>query len=90
VISGLVGEAERLIDAFVRGEIEQYRFLPCRGRRRDVAAPDGSAAAMTGVQTTSGRQESHVGNATGRARWERTANGTRMGRCGSPADRNEG
>ena len=34
VISGLAGEAEQLIDAFARGEIEQYRFLPCRGRRR--------------------------------------------------------
>ena len=34
VISGLAGEAERLIDAFARDEIEQYRFLPCRGRRR--------------------------------------------------------
>jgi predicted Fe-Mo cluster-binding NifX family protein len=34
VISGLAGEAERLIDAFARGEIEQYRFLPCRGRRK--------------------------------------------------------
>jgi len=33
-ISGLAGEAERLIDAFARDEIEQYRFLPCRGRRR--------------------------------------------------------
>ena len=30
VISGLAGEADRLIDAFVRYEIEQYRFLPCR------------------------------------------------------------
>ena len=34
VISGLAGEAEQLIDAFARDEIEQYRFLPCRGRRR--------------------------------------------------------
>ena len=34
VISGLAGEAERLIDAFLRDEIERYRFLPCRGRRR--------------------------------------------------------
>jgi hypothetical protein len=33
VISGLAGEAKRLIDAFARDEIEQYRFLPCRGRR---------------------------------------------------------
>lgn len=33
VISGLAGEAARLIDAFARDEIEQYRFLPCRGRR---------------------------------------------------------
>ena len=35
VISGLAGEAERLIDAFLRDEIERYRFLPCRGRRGD-------------------------------------------------------
>jgi predicted Fe-Mo cluster-binding NifX family protein len=36
VIAGLAGEAEQLIDAFARGEIERYRFLPCRGggRRR--------------------------------------------------------
>ena len=34
VISGLAGEAARLIDAFVRDEIEQYQFLPCRGRRK--------------------------------------------------------
>jgi predicted Fe-Mo cluster-binding NifX family protein len=33
VISGLAGEAERLIDAFARDEIEEYRFLPRRGRR---------------------------------------------------------
>jgi predicted Fe-Mo cluster-binding NifX family protein len=35
VISGLAGEAEQLIDAFARDEIERYRFLPCRGRRRE-------------------------------------------------------
>jgi len=34
VISGLAGKAEQLIDAFARDEIEQYRFLPCLGRRR--------------------------------------------------------
>ena len=35
VIFGLAGEAERLIDAFLRNEIERYRFLPCReGRGR--------------------------------------------------------
>ena len=34
VISGLAGEAEQLIDAFLRDEIERYRFLPRRGRRR--------------------------------------------------------
>jgi predicted Fe-Mo cluster-binding NifX family protein len=36
VVFGLAGEAERLIDAFLRNEIEQHRFLPCgagRGRR---------------------------------------------------------
>jgi predicted Fe-Mo cluster-binding NifX family protein len=31
VIFGLAGEAERLVDAFLRNEIERYRFLPCRG-----------------------------------------------------------
>ena len=34
VIFGLAGEAERLIDAFLRDEIERYRFLPCRGGSR--------------------------------------------------------
>ena len=34
VISGLAGEAERLIDAFLRDEIDQYRFLPCGSGRR--------------------------------------------------------
>jgi predicted Fe-Mo cluster-binding NifX family protein len=34
VISGLAGEAERLVHAFLRDELERYRFLPCRGRRR--------------------------------------------------------
>ncbi len=34
VIFGLAGEAERLIDAFLRDEIERYRFLPSRGGRR--------------------------------------------------------
>jgi hypothetical protein len=33
VIAGLAGEAEQLIDAFVRGEIERHRFLPCPGGR---------------------------------------------------------
>lgn len=33
VIFGLAGEAERLIDAFLRDEIERHRFLPCRGGR---------------------------------------------------------
>jgi predicted Fe-Mo cluster-binding NifX family protein len=33
VIVGLVGEAEQLIDAFLRDEIERHQFLPCgRGR----------------------------------------------------------
>jgi predicted Fe-Mo cluster-binding NifX family protein len=32
VITGLAGEADRLIDAFLRGEIERFQFLPCRGR----------------------------------------------------------
>ena len=30
VFSDLTGEADRLIDAFARGEVEQYRFLPRR------------------------------------------------------------
>jgi predicted Fe-Mo cluster-binding NifX family protein len=34
VISGLAGEARWLIEAFVRGEIDRYRFLPRRGRHR--------------------------------------------------------
>jgi predicted Fe-Mo cluster-binding NifX family protein len=33
VIFGLVGEAERLVDAFLHNEIERYRFLPCGGGR---------------------------------------------------------
>ena len=33
VISGLVGEAEQLIDAFFRNEIDRYRFVPRRGNR---------------------------------------------------------
>ena len=35
VISGLAGEAEQVIDAFLRDEIEQYRFLPCGTGRRE-------------------------------------------------------
>lgn len=34
VIAGLVGEAERLIEAFLRDELERYQFLPCGGRYR--------------------------------------------------------
>ena len=34
VISGLAGEAERLIEAFLRDDIERHQFLPRRGRRR--------------------------------------------------------
>jgi predicted Fe-Mo cluster-binding NifX family protein len=33
VISGLAGEAERLIEAFLRDDLERYRFLPGRARR---------------------------------------------------------
>jgi predicted Fe-Mo cluster-binding NifX family protein len=33
VISGLAGKAERLIDAFLRDELDQYRLLPCRRSR---------------------------------------------------------
>jgi len=39
VIFGLAGEAERLIDAFLRNEIEQYRFLPRRGARETPWRP---------------------------------------------------
>jgi len=35
VIFGLAGEAEELIDAFFRDEIERYRFLPCGGMRKE-------------------------------------------------------
>ena len=31
-IAGLAGEAERLIDAFLRDELDRHQFLPCRGR----------------------------------------------------------
>ena len=40
VISGLAGEAEQLIDAFLRDEIDRHRFLPCRGKRRGCAGSD--------------------------------------------------
>lgn len=33
VVSGLAGEARQLIDAFLRHEIERYRFVPCRRGR---------------------------------------------------------
>jgi predicted Fe-Mo cluster-binding NifX family protein len=46
VISGLAGEAERLIDAFLRDEIERHRFLPCRGRRRGRHGAAGQARAI--------------------------------------------
>ena len=32
VITGLTGEAEQLIDAFLRDDLDRFRFLPCRGR----------------------------------------------------------
>ena len=32
VIAGLAGEAERLIDAFLRDDLDRHQFLPCRGR----------------------------------------------------------
>jgi predicted Fe-Mo cluster-binding NifX family protein len=32
VIAGLAGEAEQLIDAFLRDELDRHQFLPCRGR----------------------------------------------------------
>lgn len=40
VIPGLAGKAEQLIEAFVRDEIERYRFVPCgRGRRHGRGWP---------------------------------------------------
>ncbi len=33
VVTGLAGEARQLIDAFLRDEIERYRFVPCRRGR---------------------------------------------------------
>ena len=40
VISGLAGRAEQLINAFAREQIEQYRFVPGRGRRRGHQGAD--------------------------------------------------
>jgi len=34
VICGLAGKAERLIDAFVRDDLERHRFVPCGSGRR--------------------------------------------------------
>jgi len=53
VISGFAGEAERLIDAFARGSVEQSRFLPCR--KGSTVAHGGGAAPpepSTGALTT--------------------------------------
>jgi len=41
VIVGLVGEAEQLIDAFLRDEIERHQFLPCRRGRSQRRAWQG-------------------------------------------------
>ena len=55
VIFGLVGEAERLIDAFLRNEIERYRFLPCRGGRGRARGGRGSSRGHDGA----GRRQRH-------------------------------
>ena len=33
VITGLAGEAEQLIDAFLRDDLDRFQFVPCRGGR---------------------------------------------------------
>jgi len=72
VISGLAGEAERLIDAFVRGEIEQYRFLPCRGRRRGRRGAGwerrGHDGELRRLRERQGGESCR--DTTGRVRWE--------------------
>jgi len=40
VVCGLAGKAKHLIDAFVRDDIDRYRFVPCgSGRRRRDGRP---------------------------------------------------
>ncbi|MBW1684803.1 MAG: hypothetical protein JRS35_07025 [Deltaproteobacteria bacterium] len=58
VIFGLAGEAERLIDAYLRDEIERYRFLPCReGRRKRHGGGWASQSHAGAVRQQTLRQE---------------------------------
>jgi predicted Fe-Mo cluster-binding NifX family protein len=69
VISGLAGEAERLIEAFARDEIEQHRFLPCRGRR---AGRHGARRRRQShdLGLREGKGEESCPDTTGLVRWE--------------------
>jgi predicted Fe-Mo cluster-binding NifX family protein len=60
VITGLTGEAEQLIDAFLRNDLDRFRFLPCRGRRgrrhcweRPRQSPEAGLSRRKGVETCS-------------------------------------
>ena len=66
VISGLAGEAERLIDAFARDEIEQYRFLPGRGRRRGRHGAGGHLGAERELR---GNKQNHAEIRQNRSGW---------------------
>ena len=33
VVAGLTGEAKRLVDAFLRDDLDRHQFLPCQARR---------------------------------------------------------
>ena len=69
VISGLAGEAEQLIDAFLRDEIEQYRFLPRRGKRR--GRPGGGGPRRGDERELRGRKGvDRCRDTTGPVRWE--------------------
>jgi len=49
VISGLAGEAEQLIDAFLRDEVERCRLLPCRRRRGKLHGGSGASRRHEGA-----------------------------------------
>jgi len=60
VVTGLTGEAEQLIDAFLRDDLDRFRFLPCRGwrwRRHGWAwprqSPEDGFSRMKGVEECS-------------------------------------
>ena len=57
VIFGLAGEAERLIDAFLRNEIERYRFLPCGGGRGRGRGGRGSGQGPEGAFRHQGNRQ---------------------------------